>query len=236
MCGACGSGGGTPSWEDRLERPSRRALVARAAVSNRLLGRGLLVRSWHSGYLLSNGRGRSAHAANLDDLWRTCGHWGFTLPLAVGRPGGLPPGDCGRVEEVALGADIADDRGLVAVWAAALAHTARLPGPLRLLLVDRVEDRALQVDVRRAAVTVEAYPPAPVVPVLSGWGARRAAEHLSAAAGSALQVSVPNAREIRPAAWVSAGTARSPKSRSTRASGPETDTAIGVGASGTSTA
>lgn len=45
-----------------------------------------------------------------------------------------------------------------------------------------------------------------------------------------------SARPIRTAAACSSGTARSPKARSTRVSGPETETAIGVAAPGTETA
>lgn len=173
MCGACGSGGGVPSWEDRLEPPSRRALLSRVAVSNRLLGHGLQVRSWRSGYLLSNGRGRSAHAADLDQLWRTCRQWGADVC-------GWSASSSSSVEEVPLDPGVSRDLNLIAVWSAAVAHSRALPGPLRLVVPDRSLDRTLQVDVTEATVGVQVRHSLQLPAAVRGAGARIAAEHLLA--------------------------------------------------------
>jgi hypothetical protein len=169
VCGACGSGGGVPSWEDRLTPPSRGALLSRVAVSNRLLGRGLQVRSWQSGYLLGNGRGRSAHAADLDQLWRTCGQWGAQVCGWSARAG---------VEEVPLEADVVGDLNLVAVWAAAVAHAGGPATPLRLELPDPARERSLRVEISPGTVAVQVLHGAGSTARLCGVGARSAAEHL----------------------------------------------------------
>ena len=174
MCGACGSGRALPGWEDRLEPATRRVLAARAALANRLLdGNRLRVSAWGTGYVVSDGRGASTVAADLDTLWRGCARSGGQL---VGWPGGTAEA------EVELDPRLTAVPGLLAVWSAAVAHLARLPGPLRLSLPDPRHDGSLLLDLRPSAVRVHVASARTVVPSLAGPGATAAADHLSSAA------------------------------------------------------
>lgn len=170
MCGACGTGRGLPRWEDRVEPATRRVLAARAAAANRLLDGGRIrVTAWGQGYQVSDGRGRTTLAADLDELGRTCGRGG-ARPARWEEPS--------AVEEAAVDPRVAADLSLISVWAAWLAHLAPPPAPVRLLLPHGA-DGALQVDVRPGAVEVSVRHRHSAVAVLTGPGARSAAEHLA---------------------------------------------------------
>jgi hypothetical protein len=174
VCGACGSGGGLPRWEDRIEPATRRVLAARARLASRLLeGDRLRVTAWGTGYVLNDGRGASTVAADLDTLWRACARSRGQL---VGWPGGTAEA------EVELDPRLTAVPGLLAVWSAAVAHLAGLPGPLHLSLPDPERDGSLLLGIGSSAVHVEVTPGRTAVPVLAGPGATSAAAHLLAAA------------------------------------------------------
>jgi hypothetical protein len=81
-------------------------------------------------------------------------------------------------EEVEIDRHLADDRGLVSVWSACVAHLAQLPAPLRLLLPHGAGGRTLQLDIRPSAVKLEVLHSTAAGAVLTGRGARAAVDHL----------------------------------------------------------
>ncbi|MFC5959164.1 hypothetical protein ACFP51_33460 [Streptomyces pratens] len=166
-----------PRWEDILAPPTRSVLAARAASTDRLLdgGSGRRVRSWLSaGYLLSDRVGRTAHAADLDALWRAAGERGA-------RPKGWRPlrgADTTMSVEAPGGWDLA----AAAVWFAAVAR-AEPDTSLEITLPDPAGARTLLVTidsgaVRAVVVTDPPDGPPEATALVSGAGAAEAARHL----------------------------------------------------------
>jgi hypothetical protein len=183
VCGACAGGGGVPRWEDRLQPATRRVLSARAAAANRLLrGSRLRVTTWGTGYLVGDGRGRSAPAADLDALWRTCRGWGGGLRRPADSDRECAPEPEGAADPTQVPLDgLGGKLALVAVWVAAVAHSAELTSRLHLDLPDPAGDRTLLLDLAPAAVDVQVRHAVQLPAVLSGVGAREIATLLRAA-------------------------------------------------------
>ncbi|GAB2781470.1 hypothetical protein GCM10027073_12580 [Streptomyces chlorus] len=183
MCGACGTGRSVPRWEDILAPPTRSVLAARAASTDRLLdgGSGLRVRSWLSaGYLLSDRVGRTAHAADLDALWRAAGERGA-------RPKGWRPLR-GADTTVSVEAPGGWDLAAAAVWFAAVAR-AEPDASLEVTLPDPGGARTLLVTIDSGVVGATAVadspdgPPPGATALVSGAGAVEAARHLEELGG-----------------------------------------------------
>ncbi|GAB3169497.1 hypothetical protein [Streptomyces incanus] len=178
MCGACGTGRSVPRWEDLLAPPTRPVLAARAASTGRLLdgGSGLRVRSWlSSGYLLSDRVGRTAHAADLDALWRAAQERGA-------RPRNWRPLR-GADTTVSVEAPGGWDLAAAAAWFAAAAR-AEPDTSLEITLPDPGGARTLLVTLASGAVRATAVtdlpngPPPDATALVSGAGAAQAARHL----------------------------------------------------------